>query len=84
MVVRPAVVRSDIIPVGYLLELINNPLLLKFFAFENNPWFQKTAICSHGFDKAGPSTGLRAIEDGLPLWITALITKESKPRFAMD
>jgi hypothetical protein len=36
MVVRPAVFRSDIIPVGYLLELIDKPLLLKFFALENN------------------------------------------------
>jgi hypothetical protein len=56
-------------PVGYLLELIDKPLLLKLFAFENNPWFQKTAICSHGFNKASPSAGLRAFEERLPFRI---------------
>jgi hypothetical protein len=39
MVVCPAVVGRDIIPVGHLLELIDKPLLLKFFAFEDNPRF---------------------------------------------
>ena len=69
MVVCPAVLRSDKIPVGYLLELIDKLLLLKLFAFKNNPWFQKTAICSHGFDKASPRAGLRAFEEGLLLRI---------------
>ena len=67
MVVRPAVFRSDIIPVGYLLELIDKPLLLKLFAFEDNPRFQKTASCCNGFEKASPSAGLGAFEEGLPL-----------------
>ena len=66
MVVCPAVVGRDIIPVGYLIELIDKPLLLKFFAFEDNPRLQKTAICSDGFDKARPSAGLRAFVEGLP------------------
>jgi hypothetical protein len=39
MLVCLAVVGCDIIPVGHLLELIDKPLLLKFFAFEDNPWF---------------------------------------------
>jgi hypothetical protein len=69
MVVGPAVLRSDIISVGYLLELIDKPLLLQLFAFENNPWFQKTTICSHGFNKASLSTGLRAFEESLPFRI---------------
>ena len=71
MVVCPAVVGRDIIPVGHLLELFDKPLLLKFFAFKDNPWFQKTASCSHGFEKASPSAGLRAFEEGLPLGIDA-------------
>ncbi|KAI3565837.1 hypothetical protein IWW34DRAFT_777629, partial [Fusarium oxysporum f. sp. albedinis] len=58
MVVCPAVVGRDIIPVGHLLELIDKPLLLQFFAFKDNPWFQNTASCSHGFEKASPSAGL--------------------------
>ncbi|KAH7117186.1 hypothetical protein B0J13DRAFT_652686 [Dactylonectria estremocensis] len=37
---------SGIIPVGYLLELLNEPLLLKLFDFENYTWFQKTVVCS--------------------------------------
>jgi hypothetical protein len=36
MVVCPAVIGRDIIPVGDLSELINKPLLLKFFALEDN------------------------------------------------
>ena len=72
MVVGPAVLRSDIIPVGYLLELIDKPLLLKLFAFEDNPRFQKTASYSHGFEKASPSAGLRAFEKGLPLRIATV------------
>jgi hypothetical protein len=70
IVVCPAIVGRDIVPVGYLLKLINKPLLLKLFAFKNNPRFQKAAICSHGFEKASPSTGLRAFEEGLPLRVT--------------
>jgi hypothetical protein len=82
VVICPAVFRSDIIPVGYLLELIDKPLLLKLFALENNPWFQKAAICSHGFYKASPSAGLRAfLRKALLLGSLLPITKESKPRF---
>jgi len=66
MVVRPAIVGRDIIPVGDPPELIDKPLLLKFFAFEDNPRLQKTAICGGGFDKGSPSAGLRAIEESLP------------------
>jgi hypothetical protein len=66
---RPAVVGRDIIPVGYLLELFDKPLLLNLFAFKDNPRFQKTASCSHGFEKASPSAGLRAFQEGLPLGI---------------
>lgn len=66
VVVCPAVVGRDVIPIGHLPELIDKPLLLKLFAFEYNPRFQKTASCSRGFDKASPSTGLRALEEGLP------------------
>jgi hypothetical protein len=69
MVVRQAVVRSDVILVGYLLELINKLLLLKSLALKYNPRFQKTAICSHGFDKVSLNAGLRAFEDDLPLRI---------------
>jgi hypothetical protein len=69
MVVRRAVVRSDILLVGYLLELIDKLLLLKSLALKYNPVFQKTAICGHGFDKASLNAGLRAFGDGLPLRI---------------
>ena len=65
MVVCPAVVGRNIIPVGHLLELIDKPLLLKFFAFEDNSRFQKTASCRDGLDKASPSAGLGAFEEGL-------------------
>ncbi|KAJ0126535.1 hypothetical protein HZ326_30361 [Fusarium oxysporum f. sp. albedinis] len=51
MVVRRAVVRSDVIPVGYLLELIDKLLLLKSLALKYDPGFQETAIRSHGFDE---------------------------------
>ena len=66
MVVCPAVVGRDIIPVGHFLELFDKPLLLKFFAFKDNPRFQKTASCSDGFEKASLSAGLGAFEEGLP------------------
>jgi hypothetical protein len=39
--------------------------LLKFFAFKDNPRFQKTASYSHGFEKASPSTGLGTFQEGL-------------------
>lgn len=70
MVVRPAVLGRDVIPVGHLLELIDKPLLLKLFTFEDNPRLQKTASCRDGFEKASPSAGLGAFEEGLPLGIT--------------
>jgi hypothetical protein len=66
MVVRPAVVGRDIIPVGDFSELVPKPLLLKLFAFKDNPRLQKTAICGDGFDKGSPSAGLRALKEGLP------------------
>ena len=69
MVVRRAVVRSDGILVGYLLAPIDKLLLLMSLALKYNPGFQKTAICSHGFDKVSLNAGLRAFEDGLPLRI---------------
>ena len=72
VVVCPAVVGCDKIPVGHLLEFIDKPLLLKLFAFEDNPRFQKTASYSHGFEKASPSAGLRAFEKGLPLRIATV------------
>jgi hypothetical protein len=71
MVVRTAVLRHDIIPVSYLLELIDKPLLLKLFALEDNLRLQKTASCRDGLDKASPSAGLEAFEEGLPLGIAA-------------
>jgi hypothetical protein len=37
MVVRPAVLGRDVIPVGHLLELIDKPLLLKLFALKDDP-----------------------------------------------
>jgi hypothetical protein len=67
MVVRPTVVGRDIIPVGDLSELVQKPLLLKLFAFKDNPRLQKTAVCGDGFDKGSPSAGLRALEEGLPV-----------------
>ncbi|KAJ0128233.1 Uncharacterized protein HZ326_28671 [Fusarium oxysporum f. sp. albedinis] len=69
IVVRRAVVRSGVILVGYLLELIDKLLLLKSLALKYNPGFQKTAIRSHGFDEVSLSAGLGAFEDGLPLRI---------------
>jgi hypothetical protein len=66
MVVRLAIVGRDIILVGDPPELIDNLLLLKLFTFEDNPRLQKTASCSDGFEKASPSAGLRALEEGLP------------------
>src|SRR6478736_4435719 len=66
MVVRPAIVGRDIIPVGDPPELVDKPLLLKLFTFEDNPRLQKTTICGDGFDKGSPSAGLRALEEGLP------------------
>ena len=84
VVVCPAVVGRDVIPVGHLPELIDKPLLLKLFAFEYNPRFQKTASCSRGFDKASPSAGLRALEEVFLLGSLLPITKESKPMFPMD
>jgi hypothetical protein len=39
MVICLAVVGRDIIPVGYLLELFDKSLLLKLFAFKDNPRF---------------------------------------------
>jgi hypothetical protein len=66
MVVCPAVIGRDIIPVGDLVKLIDKPLLLKFFALEDNSRLLKMAICSDGFDKTSPSAGLRAFEEGLP------------------
>jgi hypothetical protein len=71
MVVCRAVVRWDVILVGYLLQHVDKLLLLKSFALKYNPRFQKTAICSHGFDKVSPNAGLRAFDDGLPLRIAA-------------
>jgi hypothetical protein len=65
MVVCPAVFGRDIIPVGHLLELIDKSLLLKFFAFKDNPRFQKAASCGHGFEKASPSAGLGTFKEGL-------------------
>jgi hypothetical protein len=67
MVVCPAVVGGNVIPVGDLLELINKPLLLKLFALKDNPRLYKTAMGGHGFDEAGPSTGLGAFKEGLSL-----------------
>ena len=61
MVVRPAVIGRDIIPVGDPPELIDKPLLLKLFTFEDNPRLQKTAIRGDGFDKGSPSVGLRVL-----------------------
>lgn len=66
IVICLAVVGRDIIPVGHLFELIDKPLLLKLFAFEDNPRFQKTASYCNGFEKASPSAGLGAFEEGLP------------------
>jgi hypothetical protein len=54
-----------------LLELIDEPLLLKLFALEDNPRLQKTASCRDGLDKASPSAGLGTFEEGPPLWIAA-------------
>ncbi|KAJ0137214.1 Uncharacterized protein HZ326_19800 [Fusarium oxysporum f. sp. albedinis] len=71
MVVRPAVLGRDIMPVSYLLELIDKPLLLKLIALEDNSGLQKMASCCDGLDKASPSAGLGAFEEGLPLGIAA-------------
>jgi hypothetical protein len=67
MVVCRAIVGRDIVLVSYLLELIDKPLSLKLFAFENNPRFQKAAGCRDGLDKASPSAGLEVFKEGLPL-----------------
>ena len=69
MVVHQAVVRSDVILVGYLLELIDKLLLLKSLALKYNTRFQKTAICSYGFNKVSLNAGRRAFKDGLPFRI---------------
>jgi hypothetical protein len=58
VVVCPVGARRDIIPVRHLLEFIDKPPLLKFFTSEDNPWLQKAASCSHGFEKASPSAEL--------------------------
>jgi hypothetical protein len=84
MVVCPAVVRRDIIPVGHLLELIDKPLLLKFFAFKDNSRFQKTTSCRDGLDKASPSAGLEPLRKAFFLGSLLPTTKESKPRFAIN
>ena len=71
IIIYLAVIRYNIILIGCLLKLINKLLLLKFFAFKDNPRFQKTTSCSYGFEKASPSARLEAFEEGLPLGIAA-------------
>jgi hypothetical protein len=70
MVVGLAIVKCDLIPVRYLLELFNQPLFLKLFTFEDYPWSQKTAISSYSFDEASLSARLRPFEEGLTLRVT--------------
>ncbi|RSL81341.1 hypothetical protein CEP52_017220 [Fusarium oligoseptatum] len=73
MVVRPAIVGRDIIPVGDPPELIDTPQSLKPFTFEDTPRLQKTAICGDS------SIKVVQVRDCEPYCLP--MTKESNPIF---
>jgi hypothetical protein len=74
----------DVVVPTLVLELIDESLLLKLFAFENNLRFQKAAICSHGFEKASLSTRLRTFKEAFLLGSLLPITNESNPKIGID
>jgi hypothetical protein len=79
MIVGPAIIRSNDIPVPNLFELVQKPLFLKLFAFENNTGSQGSTCCSGSLDERSPSPALGTLQNGLLLGIGTPIMRLLRP-----
>jgi hypothetical protein len=69
MIVGPAIIRNNDIPAPNLFELVQKPLFLKLFAFENNTGSQESTCCSGSLYERSPSPALGTLQNGLLLGI---------------
>jgi hypothetical protein len=58
MIVGPAIIRSNDIPIPNLFELVQKPLFLKLFAFENKTESQGSTYYSGSLYEKSPSPAL--------------------------
>jgi hypothetical protein len=84
MVVRPAVVGRDIIPVVDLSELVHKPLLLKPLPLKVIPGFRRQPSAMTASIKVAQVRDCEPLRKAFLLGSLLPMTKKSKPSFSVD